>query len=198
MAYINNVVLLPRLEYRLQHCILSQGNCEKLQSPILMLIKNKAGMMHTTPNATMTHSNIVRVKSMWQNQLAHHFTKITARLNNKEDLGQAVWMRLKQAQLSCKSTTCVLSQEVERLENCKVKINLALKVIIEAKKLNISFRSEELEKSCRIEETGAEIASMLKEKDLQAFVKEKKLHLFLLEQTLDAKGERMLSWKQIR
>src|SRR5260363_252646 len=141
MAYINNVVLLPRLEYRLQHCILSRKNCEKIQSPLLMLIKNKAGMTYTAPNATLMHANIVGVKSLWQNQLAHHFTEITARLNNKGDLGQVVWMRLKQAQLSCKSISCILGLEAKRLESCKIRNNLAFKVILEARKLNISFRS---------------------------------------------------------
>ena len=87
MAYINNVVLLPQLEYRLQHCLLSHENCEKLQSSLLILIKNKVGMMKTTLNSTLTHQNIVGVKLIWQNQLAHHFTEITSRLNNKGSMG---------------------------------------------------------------------------------------------------------------
>ena len=55
-----------------------------------MLIKNKARMIKTTPNSALTHSNIVGVKSIWQNQLAHYFTEITSRLNNKSDVRQAV------------------------------------------------------------------------------------------------------------
>ena len=96
-------------------------------------------------------------------------------------------------QLNCKSTTCILGLKKERIEKCKVKNNLACKIVLEAKKLNISFRSEELEAKYKIEETGTEIVSLVKEEDLQSFLKEKRLNIFLLKQVLDIKSERILT-----
>ena len=38
-----------------------------------MLIKNKAELIQTAPNSTLTYANIVGIKLIWQNQLAHYF-----------------------------------------------------------------------------------------------------------------------------
>ena len=109
-----------------------------------------------------------------------------------------MWLRLKQAQLNCKSTTCILGLEEGRIEKCKVKNNLVCKIVLEAKKLNISFRSEKLEMKCKIEGTGTEIVGLVSGKELQNFLKEGRLNVFFLEQLLDIESERMLTWKQVK
>ena len=92
MIYINNRVLIPRLEYRMQLCLLPRSTCVGIQGPMLKLIKNKADLPFTTPNATFAHKNIVGATMLWQNQLTHHFTELLTRLNNKDEMGKATWM----------------------------------------------------------------------------------------------------------
>ena len=86
---------MPRLEYRMQLCLLSRNTCNKLQGPILKLIKNKADLPYTAPNAALAHKNIAGVTMLWQNQLIYHFIEIVSRLNNKEEVGKVIWMRIK-------------------------------------------------------------------------------------------------------
>ncbi|CAG8763635.1 19553_t:CDS:1, partial [Racocetra persica] len=88
MQYINNRVLIPRVEYKAQQHILSREVCDKLQNPLFMLIKNKVRMTHTMPNAAIAHQNIVGIKTIWQNQIIHHVTELIARLNNRNDIGK--------------------------------------------------------------------------------------------------------------
>jgi len=65
MVYMNNRVLLPRIEYRMQHHILPRDLCDRVQSPMFKLTKNKANMASTLANAVLTHKNIVGFKSIW-------------------------------------------------------------------------------------------------------------------------------------
>ena len=64
LVYINNKVLLPRIEYRLQHCILLKEICNQLQSSIFSLTKNKVSMAKTVANAVLSHKNIVDLKTI--------------------------------------------------------------------------------------------------------------------------------------
>src|SRR5260364_231701 len=59
---INNKVLLPRAEYRLQTTFLSRKKCEKLQRPFLRILKQKSGLALNTPNSILSHRNIVGVQ----------------------------------------------------------------------------------------------------------------------------------------
>ena len=89
MVYINNRVLISRLEYRMQLCLLPRSTCNEIQGPMFKLIKNKATLPYTTPNAAFAHKNIVRAITLWQNQLVYHFTELLTRMNNKKEVGEA-------------------------------------------------------------------------------------------------------------
>ena len=79
---------MPRLEYRMQLYLLSRNTCNELQDPILKLIKNKANLPYTAPNAALAYKNIAEVTMLWQNQLTYHFTEVLARLNNNREVGK--------------------------------------------------------------------------------------------------------------
>ena len=198
MVYINNMVLLPRIEFRAQLKILSKQCCDQLQSPILKLIKNKARMPSTTPNALVMHKKIVGLQSIWQRQVAHHFTELLVRLNNEQEIGIATWLRLKKAQIDLRSYKCVLEIEENTLNNLKFQNNLNIQVLKEAKKLDISFRSEEIEKNLKLANKGTEIVNILTEEDKQKFLQHKNYNIFMLEQLLDNSGTKMITWKQMK
>ncbi|CAB4405876.1 unnamed protein product [Rhizophagus irregularis] len=53
VAYLYNVVLLPRLEFRLQTSLFSEPTVQSIISPMLSLLKKKAGLASTTPLALL-------------------------------------------------------------------------------------------------------------------------------------------------
>jgi len=169
MVYLNNMVLLPRIEFRTQLKILSKQQCDQLQSPILKIIKNKAGMPSTTLNAITMHKKIVGLQSIWQRQVAHHFTELLVHLNNEQEVGIATWLWLKKAQIDLRSYRYVLELEESNLNDLKLQNNLNIQVLKEAKKLDISFRSEEIEKYFNLADKGTEIVNILKKEDKQKF-----------------------------
>src|SRR5260364_412141 len=130
--------------------------------------------------------------------MAYHITELRKRLNSKVDIGKATWLQIKQAQLDCKSGTCITILELQRLEAVKLKHNLAYKILTEARRMNLSMHSEEIEKSLQLAEKSMEIAGLLNQKDLNSFCQEKKLGLFFLEQLIDQTGSMLSTWKQIR
>ncbi|CAB4407435.1 unnamed protein product [Rhizophagus irregularis] len=53
VAYLYNAVLLPRLEFRLQTSLFSEPTVQSIISPMLSLLKKKAGLASTTPLALL-------------------------------------------------------------------------------------------------------------------------------------------------
>ncbi|GBC53526.2 hypothetical protein RIR_jg19251.t1 [Rhizophagus irregularis DAOM 181602=DAOM 197198] len=49
VAYLYNVVLLPRLEFRLQSTLFAESTIKRMVSPMLSLIRQKAGLASVTP-----------------------------------------------------------------------------------------------------------------------------------------------------
>ncbi|GET56271.1 RNA-directed DNA polymerase from mobile element jockey-like [Rhizophagus irregularis DAOM 181602=DAOM 197198] len=49
VAYLYNVVLLPRLEFRLQFTLFAESTINRMVSPMLSLIRQKAGLASVTP-----------------------------------------------------------------------------------------------------------------------------------------------------
>ena len=72
------------------------------------LIKNKLELASTTANSICSHIGFLGLRSIWQNQLAHHFTELTIRINRQEVLGKTTKLRLKEGQLQSKSLLCPL------------------------------------------------------------------------------------------
>ncbi|CAB4432329.1 unnamed protein product [Rhizophagus irregularis] len=48
VAYLYNAVLLPRLEFRLQTSLFSESTIQSMVSPMISVIKKKAGLASTT------------------------------------------------------------------------------------------------------------------------------------------------------
>src|SRR5437868_13643849 len=102
LIYLNNSVLLPSIEYRLQISFLSKSICNNLQRPIWILIKNKLELASSTANSICSHVGFMGLRSIWQNQLAHHFTELTIRINQQDVLGGTTRLRIKEGQLQSK------------------------------------------------------------------------------------------------
>ena len=196
LVYLNNSVLLPNIEYRLQTTFLSKSVCDKLQRPIWVLTKNKLDLASTTANAICSHNGFLGLCSIWQNQLAHHFTELTIRLNRQDDLGRITRIRLKEGQLQSKNLSCPTSKKFN-FDRTVPKHNLTYKVLHEAAKIGLRI-NELVENSNRLDFTGTEIYNLLEKKEAQSFATTDRLNLFILEQVLDSSGRFLLTWQQIK
>ena len=87
LVYMNNSVLLPSIEFRLQTSFLSKNKCDQIQRPIWMLIKNKMELAKSVANSICSHNGLFGLRSIWQNQIAHHTTELTLRLNQESSVG---------------------------------------------------------------------------------------------------------------
>src|SRR5260364_389511 len=145
-------------------------------------------MLITIANQVLAHKHIAGVRTIWQNQLAHHITELNARMNSNDDVGEITWLRLHQAQLDCKSISCITQKDTSRLEKMKVNGNLNLKIITEAKELGINFDFYELESSLQLARDGNEIVEWLEGKNIGGFCQNSNMNLFILEQLLNEEG----------
>ena len=60
IVYINNQVLLPKLEYMLQATVCSEIELERIHQPFLNLLKRKLGIVQTAPNSLLVHGGVFR------------------------------------------------------------------------------------------------------------------------------------------
>ena len=131
------------------------------------------------------------MRSIWQNQLAHHLTELTLRLNQQGPLGITTRLRIKEGQLQSKYLCSPLSS------NCKFnkpvpEHNLVVKVLHEAAKLDIRI-NEIAEDSDTLNIKGTEISSLLDIKELRSYKNLDNMNFFILEQLLDSTGSHLLT-----
>ena len=138
LVYMNNSVLLPSIEFRLQTSFLSKNKCDQIQRPIWMLIKNKMELARSVANSICSHNGLFGLRSIWQNQIAHHTTELTLRLNQESSVGITTRLRLKDAQIKCKSKFSLLDSRHKFIVN-QIKNNLTYNIIQSISKLGFSF-----------------------------------------------------------
>src|SRR4051812_41254642 len=98
MVYINNRVLIPRLEYRLTTTLLSEDQARVVYTPITKAAKRAMGLASSTQTNIIAHSGIGGFTTLMQNQISHHFTELTLRLNDSTCAQDTTKIRLRQLQ----------------------------------------------------------------------------------------------------
>ena len=139
MVYINNKVLLPRLEYKLMNTMLSKKACEEIQQPFLRLIKRKAGLASTSPNNIIVHQDFIGAKPLWDRHMEHHWTEWIIRINDPDILGETTRIRLMQGQLDTGCAVSIMETPALQTRNCILEKNLTLKILNKVKEYGISI-----------------------------------------------------------
>ena len=62
VLYINNICLIPKLEYLLQHVYLIKEEYKKIQQLYIIIVKNKIGLAKTVPTCIMSYSEILNMR----------------------------------------------------------------------------------------------------------------------------------------
>ncbi|RHZ58961.1 hypothetical protein Glove_366g6 [Diversispora epigaea] len=98
--YIFNAVVIPMLEYSLNDMILSEKECLKITTKFISMIKNKALLPITVPNALIHAKEAYDVCHLWNRQLQMQSNNLFNRLNDKGMLGCSTRVRLQHLQNS--------------------------------------------------------------------------------------------------
>ena len=77
VVYINNRVLIPRLEYRLCTTLFSIITARKLYTPLTKVAKQLLQLPSSAHTNVLTHPGLVGFLTLEQNQLVHHFTEFS-------------------------------------------------------------------------------------------------------------------------
>lgn len=96
--YINNKVLISRLEYRLYTMFFDSATTRKLYSPITKVFKQLMQLPCTAKVNMITHPGIVGLITLGQNQIVHHFTEFTIRINDNNLASRTSLIRLRHFQ----------------------------------------------------------------------------------------------------
>ena len=76
IAYINNIVLLPRLEYILSNILIDKNRCDTIYQLFIRVLKQKAELLITCANATILYKEIFGVMSLWQKHIEYHISEL--------------------------------------------------------------------------------------------------------------------------
>ena len=90
VEYIMNRVLIPKIEYRIQHSELFWNTCNNLTKKIRKLVRNKAIIVNMLPNSAVHHKGIYNIQKIWNILKENQITNFIARLNNPGILGLSI------------------------------------------------------------------------------------------------------------
>uniref|UniRef100_U9UGS7 Reverse transcriptase domain-containing protein n=1 Tax=Rhizophagus irregularis (strain DAOM 181602 / DAOM 197198 / MUCL 43194) TaxID=747089 RepID=U9UGS7_RHIID len=94
MVYIFNMLIVPRVKYCTQLIVLTEKECDELIVPFRKMFKNKLGLAITAPNAIVHMKEIYNVKSFHDNQLQAKITNFVIQINDENELGKIMEIRL--------------------------------------------------------------------------------------------------------
>src|SRR5277367_2625818 len=110
--YIINQVLFPAIEYLLNNMILSENECDILNSKILQTFKNKNNLPTTTPNCILFSDFGYKLFNIWNRQLLLHGSNLQNRINNHNLCNNTTMIRLQQLQNQYWSHTSILEDKL--------------------------------------------------------------------------------------
>jgi exonuclease III len=202
IKYLNNKVLLPRLEYRSMIYLWSKKICDKIHQPMLRLAKWKAGLASTCSNATIIHEDLLGIRTFWQRHIEYMFSEWLIRVNSKEIIGQTCLLRLREAQLEACDPDPIWEADVKSLLSIVSQNNLNREILIAAKELDFSVRAEYLTESWSFttaKEKNIKIIDLLQEANWKGNLESlRSLKVWYIDQLLDTQGKVLLTWQQLR
>lgn len=202
IKYLNNKVLLPRLEYRLTTTFVEKGECDRIYSPMIALIKKKLEMAYTTANSIPIHEDMVGIRTLWQRYIEHSITEWVIRINSTGMVGESSLLRIKQAQLDMRSTESIWKLDIGALKKWCPKQNLNARILVSAKELNLEIGENISTRNWTIEIPRGKVHRVLEvvgNKTINKITQTlKKMDIWFVEQLIGKKGSDLLTWQQLK
>jgi exonuclease III/ribonuclease HI len=196
--YILNRVLIPRIEYRMQTCHLSEKECELLTSKYRGILKKKAEICGTLPSSAVHQKDIYNLKNIWDLQIESQISGLINRLNDRGTAGKSTLIRLKQAQVKSWEPANILTEEIG--SDFGGKGNFSATLIKVANKMGIRFENTEMESIFQWSGGSTDIRKTLDNRILykKALAQLRERKLMYVDQIIDSKNGSLLSWQTIK
>jgi len=197
VEYIINRVLIPRIEYRIQHSSISSYTANLLSIQLRKTIKQVSKILGTIPNPTIHHKSFYRLKSIWEIQLESQITNLLNRLNNIDHPGTSTLIRLKQAQIKHWEPSNILSNNI--VHN-SYKKNLSAQILKTANKLNITFSDSQWTDIFQWKGGHISIKTLLKSDTVynKAISSLKKNSIMFVDQLINKESCALLDWRIVQ
>jgi Reverse transcriptase (RNA-dependent DNA polymerase) len=189
--YILNMILRPRIEFRLMNVFLSKSTCQKLSSTYIKYFKHTISSSSTTPNIAPSLPQPYNIPSVQQIQLITHTTTFLNCINDTGPLGIITRIRLKDLQIH----TWQLDNFLSNIKNIKTKNNLFGRTLKELAHLDISVTAA-LNNLFEYKGGKIPIRNILKDDNLYNSCTKslRNRNLYFMDQLIDPVSKSLLKW----
>ncbi|CAB5196262.1 unnamed protein product [Rhizophagus irregularis] len=139
VVYVNNVVLMARLEYWLKCTFLTQNQCRTLHNCMILLLKQKMRITKSANNNIFTHQGLVGMTSLLQHLRTAQYADFIVRINSQEWDGISTRIILRNAQLRAGLAGCILTIEPSKLLQVNIPNNFNFNILKDIKDQLFNF-----------------------------------------------------------
>jgi hypothetical protein len=84
LTYLHNMVLIPRLDFRLKATVFSESECYHISAPFKRIYKHSFKLTISLPNAFLHYNKALGLVNLYQRHLTNHITHLSNILHNDQ------------------------------------------------------------------------------------------------------------------